>query len=55
VGSLYGLAEEVVASVDSGGDQLKKASERQALMPRVFNAIVLTLAALLLLLHAVHS
>ena len=55
VGGLAGLAEETAASLDESGDALAEASGRRAVFPRVFNAVVLALAALLLLLHAVHA
>ena len=53
--TLDGLVGETANSVDKAGDHVTQAASRKATLPRVFNAVVLTLAALLLLIHAVHS
>ena len=53
--TLDGLVGDTANQVDKAGDHVAQAASRRATLPRVFNAVVLTLAALLLLIHAVHS
>ena len=53
--TLDGLVGDTANQVDKAGDHVAQAASRRATLPRVFNAVVLSLAALLLLIHAVHS
>ena len=53
--TLDGLVGDTANQVDKAGDHVAQAASKRATLPRVFNAVVLTLAALLLLIHAVHS
>ncbi len=53
--TLDGLVGDTANQVDKAGDHVAQAASRRATLPRVFNAVVLTLAVLLLLIHAVHS
>ena len=53
--TLDGLVGDTANQVDKAGDHVAQAASRRATLPRVFNAVVLTLAVLLLLTHAVHS
>ena len=53
--TLDGLVGDTANQVDKAGDHVAQAASKRATLPRVFNAVVLSLAALLLLIHAVHS
>ena len=54
IANLYDLTEETATSIDKSGEELGRAAGKRATFPIFFNAIVLSAAALLLLVHALH-